>query len=113
MATYISLVNWTDQGIRSLKDSPGRVDGARKLAKKYGCEMGDFFMTIGPYDMVVMIEAPDGLIIIDTGDSEQEARERGIAYELGYAIRVLHALLLHRPRRARGPRRDNLTKIVY
>ena len=59
MATYISLVNWTDQGIRSLKDSPGRVDGARKLAKKYGCEMGDFFMTIGPYDMVVMIEAPD------------------------------------------------------
>jgi len=59
MTKYISLVNWTDQGIKNLKDSPSRVDGARALAKKYDCEMGEFFMTIGPYDMVVMLEAPD------------------------------------------------------
>jgi uncharacterized protein with GYD domain len=59
MGIYISLVNWTDQGIKNVKDSPGRLDGARSLAKKYGCEMKDFFMTIGAYDMVVMLEAPD------------------------------------------------------
>jgi uncharacterized protein with GYD domain len=59
MGIYISLVNWTDQGIKSVKDSPARVDDARALAKKYGCEMKDFFMTIGAYDMVVMMEAPD------------------------------------------------------
>jgi len=59
MGIYISLVNWTDQGIKSIKDSPVRVDGARTLAKKYGCEMTDFFLTIGPYDMVAMLEAPD------------------------------------------------------
>ena len=35
------------------------MDSAREMAKKYGCTMGDFFMTIGPYDMVVMLEAPD------------------------------------------------------
>ena len=59
MGTYISLVNWTDQGIKSVKDSPGRLDGARQLAKKHGCQMTQFFMTIGPYDMVAMLEAPD------------------------------------------------------
>jgi uncharacterized protein with GYD domain len=59
MATYISLVNWTDQGIKSIKDSPGRLEGARELARKSGCEMRDFYLTIGAADMVVMIEAPD------------------------------------------------------
>jgi uncharacterized protein with GYD domain len=59
MALYISLVNWTDQGIRSVKDSPARLEGARQLARKYGCEMTHFFMTIGAYDMVVLIEGPN------------------------------------------------------
>ena len=59
MALYISLVNWTDQGIRNIKESPSRLDGARALAKKYGCEMTHFFMTIGAYDMVVLVEAPN------------------------------------------------------
>lgn len=59
MGLYISLVNWTDQGIRSVKDLPGRLDGARQLARKYGCEMTHFFLTIGAYDMVAMLEAPD------------------------------------------------------
>ncbi len=59
MALYISLCNWTDQGIRSVKDSPGRLDGARKLAETHGCQMKDFFMTIGTFDLVVMVEAPD------------------------------------------------------
>lgn len=59
MAKYITLVNWTDQGIRNVKDSPNRLDGARDLAKTFGCEMQDFHMTIGAYDMVVTMEAPD------------------------------------------------------
>jgi len=59
MGRYIALANWTDQGIRNVKDSPGRLDGARKLAKKCGCDIRDFYMTIGAHDMVVMIEAPD------------------------------------------------------
>ena len=59
MATYITLVNWTDQGIKSIKEAPDRIDAVRALAKKLGCEMQDFYMTVGAYDMVATMEAPD------------------------------------------------------
>jgi uncharacterized protein with GYD domain len=59
MATYITLVDWTEQGIKGVKDSPKRLDAARALAKKLGCEMKEFYMTIGAHDMVAIIEAPD------------------------------------------------------
>ena len=59
MATYISLINWTDQGIRNVKDSPSRVDAVRELDRKYGAEMTHLFMTMGSYDMVAITEAPD------------------------------------------------------
>jgi uncharacterized protein with GYD domain len=59
MAKYIVLTNWTDQGIKSVKDSPGRVDKVRETAKKMGCELKKFYMTIGTHDMVVIFEAPD------------------------------------------------------
>ena len=59
MAKYITLLNWTDQGIRNVKDSPKRVDSVRALAKKNGCEMQDLYMTIGAYDMVAIVEAPN------------------------------------------------------
>jgi uncharacterized protein with GYD domain len=59
MAKYISLVNWTDQGIKNVKDSPKRLDAARELAKKLGCEMRDIYLTMGAYDLVAILEAPD------------------------------------------------------
>ena len=59
MAKYILLTNWTDQGVRSIKDSPKRLDAARKLAESAGCKFGDFYMTMGGYDMVSHMEAPD------------------------------------------------------
>jgi uncharacterized protein with GYD domain len=59
MATYILLVNWTDQGIQTVKDSPKRLDAGRALAKKFGCEVKEFYLTIGPYDSLSLLEAPD------------------------------------------------------
>ena len=59
MSTYIALGSWTEQGVKNIKDSPSRLDAARALAKKHGCEMKDFYMTIGKTDMVVIIEAPN------------------------------------------------------
>ena len=59
MATYILLMNWTDQGIKTVKDSPKRLDAARAIAKKGGCELRDFYMTIGKHDMIAVLEAPD------------------------------------------------------
>ena len=59
MATYFALASWTEQGIKNIKESPRRLDAARELARKFGVELKDFYMTIGPYDMVVRLEAPD------------------------------------------------------
>jgi uncharacterized protein with GYD domain len=59
MAKYILLVNWTEQGVKNVKDSPKRLDAARKLAETAGAKLGDFYMTMGGYDMVAHVDAPD------------------------------------------------------
>ena len=59
MAQYIMLANWTDQGIRNVKDSPGRLDAARQQWKKHGVEITAFYMTMGSHDMVTILEAPN------------------------------------------------------
>jgi len=59
MARFIQLLNWTEQGVKSVKDSPKRLDGARAAAKKMGVEIREFYMTIGSSDMVVIADAPD------------------------------------------------------
>ncbi len=58
MATYISLINYTDQGIRNIKESPKRVDAARELLKKVGGELRQLYLTMGAYDLVAVVEAP-------------------------------------------------------
>jgi uncharacterized protein with GYD domain len=58
MATYISLINYTDQGIRNVKDSPKRLDAARELLKKMGAELRHFYLTMGAYDLITIVEAP-------------------------------------------------------
>ncbi len=59
MSNYIMLANWTDQGIRAVKDSPSRLDAAKKLAAEMGGELQSFFLTMGGYDMVAVFTAPD------------------------------------------------------
>ena len=59
MANYIMLCNWTDAGIKSVKDSPKRLDAARDLAISLKGELKDFWMTMGEYDFVVTVEMPD------------------------------------------------------
>ena len=57
MPQYISLVNWTEQGIKNVKESPKRADAVSALASKMGAKMQLFF-TMGPYDAVAVTEAP-------------------------------------------------------
>ena len=59
MAINISLVNYTEQGIRNVKDSPKRAQAFRDLAKKHGVTVRDLYWTSGQYDMVVIAEGPD------------------------------------------------------
>jgi len=59
MATFVSLVNWTDQGIRSYKDTPKRADAFAQLVQKHGGSVKGIWWTLGEYDIVVVTEVPD------------------------------------------------------
>ncbi len=60
MPTYISLLNWTDQGIKEVKDSPNRLEAAKAMLREMGGEIKDIYVTSGQYDMVVIADVPDG-----------------------------------------------------
>jgi uncharacterized protein with GYD domain len=60
MPTFIITINWTDQGIRNVKDSPKRAQAAREMAKKIGVEIKQIFLTSGESDILLIVEAPDG-----------------------------------------------------
>lgn len=60
--TYIMLANWTDQGAQKVKDSPRRVDTAKKALFDMGGEFKALYMTIGEYDLIAVYEAPDDAV---------------------------------------------------
>ena len=62
MPTFMMSLNWTDQGIRAVKDSPKRSEAARELAKKVGVEIKHLYLnlTSGESDLVIFVEAPSG-----------------------------------------------------
>ncbi|MHC4957812.1 MAG: GYD domain-containing protein [Planctomycetota bacterium] len=57
MGTYITLVNWTDQGVKNLKDSPARVEAFRNLCAEQGVELIGFYATMGDYDFIAITQA--------------------------------------------------------
>jgi uncharacterized protein with GYD domain len=59
MPTYFILINWTDQGIKDVKDSPKRVDAAKKSVKEVGGDVKGFYMLQGTYDAVLIMEMPN------------------------------------------------------
>ncbi len=59
MATFVSLVNWTEQGIKNFKDTAKRADAFAELVKKRGGSVKGIWWTLGEYDIVAVTEAPD------------------------------------------------------
>ena len=59
MATYVVLTSFTDQGVRSAKETTKRADAVKELAKKFGATAKEFYWTLGKYDVVAIFEAPD------------------------------------------------------
>jgi len=59
MATYVSLINWTDQGIKTYRDTTARAEAANGLAARFGGRIASIWWTIGPYDLVAVTEFPD------------------------------------------------------
>jgi uncharacterized protein with GYD domain len=59
MPTYISLINYTEKGIANVKESPERLEKAKAAVKAVGGEFKAFYLTMGRYDIVAVIEAPN------------------------------------------------------
>jgi uncharacterized protein with GYD domain len=58
MLRYVSLINWTDQGIRNVKETTQRAAQVRQMIEQMGGRMDTIFWTQGRYDLVALIEAP-------------------------------------------------------
>ena len=59
MATFVSLINWTDQGVKNFRDSGKRADAFAELITKNGGSVKAIYWTLGEYDLVAITEAPD------------------------------------------------------
>ena len=59
MATFIVLGNFTDQGIRNVKETTKRAEAFKAAAKKVGANVKELYWTMGQYDLVTVVEAPD------------------------------------------------------
>jgi uncharacterized protein with GYD domain len=57
------MLKWTPQGIQNVKQSPSRLDAARRGFETAGVKMKDFYMVTGQYDMIAIVEAPDDLAL--------------------------------------------------
>ncbi|MET0482952.1 MAG: GYD domain-containing protein [Aestuariivirgaceae bacterium] len=67
MATYVILANFTDQGIRNVKDTVKRADVFKEMAKKKDVKVRDMYWTLGAHDVVAIIEAPNDEAITGLG----------------------------------------------
>ena len=63
MTTYILLTNFTEQGVKNARESPKRLDAAKKALADMGGSFKSFFLTMGEYDMVAICEAPDDAVM--------------------------------------------------
>lgn len=59
MATYVSLINWTDQGIKNFRESPQRAEDFTRLVERSGGRVRELLWTVGQYDIVSIVEFPD------------------------------------------------------
>jgi len=59
MPTFVSLVNWTEQGVANFKDTVARSADARSAAAAMGGQIKEIYWTVGPYDLITVAEFPD------------------------------------------------------
>jgi uncharacterized protein with GYD domain len=60
MPTFIIAMNWTEQGIRNIKEAPKRAAAAKEMAKKLGVEIKQTYLTNGQFDLVSIVESASG-----------------------------------------------------
>src|SRR6266480_4258247 len=60
MPTFILTLNWTEQGIRAVKDAPKRAEASKELARKVGVEIKEVYLTSGDNDLLIIVDTPNG-----------------------------------------------------
>ena len=90
MANYIILGNFTDQGIRNVKETTKRAEAVSSMAEKAGAALKEIYWTLGAYDIVAVLEAPDdetatalGLSISSLGNVRTQTLRAFTADEIG------------------------------
>jgi uncharacterized protein with GYD domain len=58
MGTYIGMMKFTEHGVKNIKETPGRVEANRKKIQEAGIELKSWFLTMGRYDAVAVLDAP-------------------------------------------------------
>lgn len=79
MPTYISLINWTSQGIKNIKEAPQRLDAFKKEAESAGGKVSGYYLTMGKYDGVLIVECPSdeaAAALLLMGGSQGNVRTR-------------------------------------
>jgi uncharacterized protein with GYD domain len=96
LPTYVLLVNWTDQGIRTSKDSLKRVQDFKNAVENSGGKMVDAYYTMGEYDFIVTVELPNDesamSIMLATGARGNVRTTTLKAFSLSEAEKVLSKL---------------------
>ena len=59
MSKFISLVKYTSKGLENIKDSPNRLNAVKQLCKYMGAKVDAFYLTMGRYDIILIVDAPD------------------------------------------------------
>ena len=59
MPTYVTLIHYTEQGVKTFKDLKSRLEETRRAGEPMGAKLNAFYLTMGQYDAVVISEAPD------------------------------------------------------
>lgn len=96
MPKYISLIKWTQQGIENVKESPNRYEAFKKLCKSLGAKVDAVYLTMGRYDLVVIVDAPDSEVIakimLSTGSKGSTTTETLQAFTEEQYRKILAAL---------------------
>ena len=59
MSHFVTLIRYTQQGVAKIKESPARLDAAKKAAEKAGGKINAWYLTMGKYDAVIISEFPN------------------------------------------------------
>ena len=93
MSTFISLVKWTEQGIRNVKDTLKRAEDIKTAGKKTGVNVKEIYWTMGRYDIVTVMEAPDSesitAFMLSIGSLGNARTETLVAYNADDMRRII------------------------